>query len=306
MNRKIIILKFLLLIVAVGYSQQDVQFTQYMYNMSSINPAYAGSHGTLSVSVMGRSQWSGLMGAPRTISASVNAPIRENMGLGMSIIADQIGPVKEENVYADYSYTIKTSDYGKLAFGLKAGVTFQHIDFFSLSLPEGDDPILDRDNLNEVYPNFGAGLFYYTENFYLGLSMPNFIETRHFQKTDGYISGASEKMHFYLSSGYVFDLKDDFRMRPSLMMRGTTGAPLSIEFSSNILYQDKFEVGVGWRVNESVSGVFNFVIAQDLRLGYAYDHVLANYGRYNSGSHEVFLLYDLVVRVKNSRSPRFF
>lgn len=294
------------MIVTVGYSQQDVQFTQYMYNMSSINPAYSGSHGTLSICVMGRSQWSGLMGAPRTISVSANAPIRENMGLGVTIIADQIGPVKEENVYADYSYTIKTSDIGKLAFGLKAGATFQHIDFYSISLPEGEDPIFDRENLNEVYPNFGAGMFYYTDNFYLGLSMPNFIETRHFEKSDGHISGASEKMHFYLSSGYVFDLKDDFRMRPSLMVRGTTGAPLSIDFTVNVLYHDKFELGFGWRVNESVSGILNFVIAKDLRLGYAYDHVLANYGRYNSGAHEVFLLYDLVVRVKNSRSPRFF
>lgn len=306
MNHKSYILKILLLLALTGYSQQEVQFTQYMYNMSYINPAYAGTHGTVSATLFGRSQWTGLDGAPSSISASVNAPITRSMGLGLTILADRIGPVSEEHVYADYSYTIKTSDMGRLAFGVKAGATFQNVDFLSLSFAEADDPLIDRDNLNRTYPNVGAGLFYYDDRFYVGFSMPNFIESRHFEKSDGYISGASEKMHFYITSGHVFDLNPEFKIRPSVMLRGTTGAPLSIDLNTNILWDEKFEFGVGWRVNESISAIMNFVINKNLRLGYAYDHTLSNYGQYNSGSHEVFFLYNLVVKIRNTRSPRFF
>lgn len=306
MKIRFFILNILLFTTVLGFSQQEVQFTQYMYNLSYINPAYTGSHGTLSATVFARSQWTGIDGAPQTISASINSPINETMGLGLTILADRIGPVKEEHVYADYSYTIKTSYKGRLAFGLKAGATFQNIDFLSLSHPEGDDPLVNRDNLNKVYPNFGGGLFYYDDKFYIGLSMPNFIESRHFEKTDGYVSGASENMHFYLTTGHVFDLNEEFKVRPSIMVRGTTGAPLSIDFTANMLWNEKFELGIGYRMNESISGIMNFVINGNLRLGYSYDHTLSNYGQYNSGSHEVFFLYDLRLIVRNQGSPRFF
>jgi type IX secretion system PorP/SprF family membrane protein len=306
MKIKILILSIIVFTSTIGYSQQEARFTQYMYNLSYINPAYAGSHGNLSASVFARSQWTGLDGAPQTISASINSPINKTMGLGLTILSDRIGPVKEEHLYADYSYTIKTSDIGRLAFGLKVGATFQNIDFLSLSYPEEDDPLVDRDILNEVYPNFGAGLFYYDDKFYIGLSMPNFIESRHFEKTDGYVSGASENMHFYLTSGHVFDINTAFKVRPSIMLRGTSGAPISIDFTANMLWNEKFELGVGWRLNESVSAIMNFVINRNLRLGYSYDHTLLNYGRYNSGSHEVFFLYDLRLLVRKQKSPRFF
>ncbi|MDT0553973.1 PorP/SprF family type IX secretion system membrane protein [Urechidicola vernalis] len=306
MNKKILILSVFVLLSLIGYSQQDVQFTQYMYNMSVINPAYTGSRTSLSMSMMGRTQWNGLDGAPRTISVAASGPIADRMGLGVTLLSDIIGPVKEESIYADYTYTINTSETGKLAFGAKLGATFQKIDFLSLSLDLEGDPLIDRDNLNQTYPNFGAGLFYYTEKFYAGFSMPNIIKSRHFEKENGFVSEASEEMHFFFNSGYVFDVSQDIKVRPSVMMKGTANTPISIDVAGNLLFYEIFELGVAWRVDSSVSGLFNFVLGKNMRLGYAYDHTLSNFSAYNSGSHEVFFLYGLEFRKNTTNSQRFF
>lgn len=302
---KLIILGVFALNISLMYSQQDPQYTQYMYNMHVLNPAYAGSQGTLSIGLLGRTQWEGIDGAPRTITATINAPIGKNVGMGFSVIADEIGPVKEQNLYADFSYTIETSDEGRLAFGIKGGFTFQTIDFLRLSTNQQDDPLF-AENLNETYPNFGAGAFYYTDEFYIGLSMPNMLETRHFEKKKGIISKASENMHYFLTSGYVFDLSYDVKLKPSVMLKAVSGAPLSVDVSANALIYDALELGLSWRVDDSVSGMINFLIADNLRLGYAYDYTLTNLGDFNNGSHEVFLLYDLDLSRRDLRSPRFF
>ena len=299
------VLGFLILVTNKLVAQQDPQYTQYMYNMHVVNPAYAGSQGTLSIGLLGRTQWEGLDGAPRTITAAINAPIGRNVGFGFSVIADEIGPVKEQNLFADFSYTIQTSDEGRLAFGLKGGFTFQNIDFFRLSTEQQDDPLF-AEKLNETYPNFGAGAFYYTDDFYVGLSMPNMIESRHFEKKSGIISKASEKMHFFLTSGYVFDISYDLKLKPSVMLKAVSGAPLSVDLSANALIYDALELGLSWRVDDSVSGMINFLISEHLRLGYAYDYTLTNLGDFNNGTHEVFLLYDVDLSRRDLKSPRFF
>ncbi|MDP3314335.1 type IX secretion system membrane protein PorP/SprF [Lutibacter sp.] len=302
--------KLLFLLVAfitasLSYSQQDPQYTQYMYNMNVLNPAYAGSQGTLSIGLLGRTQWVGIDGAPSTMTAVIHAPVGRNVGLGFSAIADKIGPVKEQNIYADFSYTIETSDEGRLAFGVKGGFTSQNIDFFKLSTNQANDPLIS-DNLNEIYPNFGAGTFYYTDKFYVGLSMPNMLETRHFKRGNGIISSASEKMHYFLTSGYVFDISDDLKLKPSTMLKAVSGAPLSIDLSANALFYNFFELGLAWRVDDSISGMMNFLVSPNLRVGYAYDYTLSNLGDYNTGSHEVFMLYDIDLSKRNLKSPRFF
>ncbi len=304
-NSKLLILILIVFASATVYGQQDPQYTQYMYNMNVMNPAYAGSQGTLSIGVLGRTQWVGLPGAPRTITANIHAPVGEKLGLGFSAIADEIGPVKEQNAYADFSYTIETSEEGRLALGIKAGFTFQDINFLSLSIDQQGDELF-ANNLNEVYPNIGAGAFYYKEDFYVGLSMPNILRTRHFEKSNGFVSTASEEMHVFLTSGYVFDLSYDLKLKPSVMLKAVTGAPLSIDLSVNALLFDKFELGLSWRVDDSVSGMVNFLAARNFRIGYAYDHTLTNLGDFNSGSHELFLLYDLDLSRGDIKSPRFF
>jgi type IX secretion system PorP/SprF family membrane protein len=307
MIKKIVILSiFFYVCMNDLYSQQDPQYTHYMYNMNVINPAYAGSRGTLSISALYRTQWVGLDGSPETATIAVHAPVGKNLAVGLSAISDQIGPVKEQNIYADFSYTLRTSEEGRLAFGLKGGVTLQDIGLVSLILPQDPNDPLFSDNVNEVYPNFGAGLYYYTEKFYAGLSAPNLIETVHFEKESGIISKASEKMHYFFTTGYVFDLSESLKFKPSAMAKAVSGSPLSIDVSANFLINERLELGANYRFGDSVSGLINFGITPDFRLGYSYDYTTTNLGNFNSGTHEIFLLWDIDFSKKNLKSPRFF
>ena len=296
---QIVISMFTLLSVSTIFGQQDAQYTQYMYNMVVINPAYAGSKGVPAIGLLGRTQWVGVEGAPRTATLSFNSPIGKATGLGLSIIHDEIGPVKENNIYADFSYTIFTGEEGRLAFGLKAGVTLLDIGFLDTVDP---DPL--NEPVNQASPNFGAGIYYYTNKFYAGLSVPNFLETRHLESGNGYVSTASEKMHYFLTAGYVFDLADNLLLKPSTMLKATSGAPLSVDLSLNLLVNQMFEVGLSYRFDDSISGMVGFQVNNDFRIGYAYDYTTSNFGDYNSGSHEVILLFEFNRR--NIKSPRFF
>ncbi len=281
------------------FGQQDAQYTQYMYNMVVINPAYAGSKGVPTIGLLGRTQWVGVEGAPRTATLSYNSPIGKATGIGFSVIYDEIGPVKESNVYADFSYTIFTSDEGRLAFGLKAGVSFLDIGYLSTVDP---DPL--NEPVNQVSPNFGAGVFYYTNNFYAGFSIPNFLETRHLESGNGAVSTASEKKHYFFMTGYVFELTNDLFLKPSTMFKAISGAPLSVDLSLNLFVNQMFEVGMSYRLNDSISGMMAFQVNDDFKIGYAYDYTTTNFGDYNSGSHEILMLFEFNRR--NIRSPRCF
>lgn len=301
---KLILMLIIVFISIDSFSQQDPEYTQYMYNMNVLNPAYAGSKGTLSLGLLGRVQWVNIDGAPKTLTLSAHAPIDKNVGLGISIIADKIGPVKEQNVYADFSYTIKTSEEGKLAFGLKGGFTFHNLDALSLTTIDPDDPS-SLDLINKTFPNFGAGAFYYTDNYYVGLSLPNILESKHFEKDNG-VYKASEKAHYFLTGGYVFKLSENVKFKPSTMAKIAAGTPLSIDLSANFLINERVELGVSYRLDDSISGLVNFSVTNDFKIGYAYDYTTSNLGDFNSGSHEVFLLWDLDLSRDNVVSPRFF
>ncbi len=296
----------LLLTASTMYGQQDAQYTQYMYNMNVLNPAYAGSQNTLSIGLLGRSQWVGIDGAPKTFTFDIHAPIKRNVGLGFSVIADQIGPVKEQNVFADFSYTIQTSENANLALGIKGGFTFLDAKLSQLDLGDNiPDDLFTNNDLNRTSPNFGVGAYYYTERFYVGVSMPNMLKTLHFEKKGGVVSRAIEDVHYFITSGIVFNASDNLKLKPSVMFKAVKGAPLSVDLSGNALINNKFELGLSWRLDDSVSGMFNVLISPTTRIGYAYDYTLSNIGDFNSGSHEVFLLFN----ISNSRaglSPRFF
>jgi type IX secretion system PorP/SprF family membrane protein len=284
------------------FAQQDPHYTQYMYNMNLLNPAYAGSNESLSLGFLGRTQWVGLDGAPKTATLTAHSPIGKNVGLGLSIMVDEIGPVKETNLYADVSYTLQTSDIGKLAFGMKGGLTVQNLGLATLATVAPD--VNFTDNLNRTYPNIGIGLYYYTDKFYAGASIPNMIESKHFERQGGIISKASEKMHYFITSGYVLKLSETVKFKPSFLTKIVTGAPASLDLSSNFLFNNKLELGVSYRINDSFSGLVNFAVNNNLRIGYAYDYTTSNLGDYNSGTHEVVLLYDF--KLFKYKSPRFF
>lgn len=281
------------------YSQQDAQYTQYMYNMNVINPAYAGSTGSLSIGLLGRTQWMGVSGAPETLTLSMHSPLGNRTGIGFSVIHDEIGPVKENTIYGDFSYTINVSEQARLAFGIKSGVTLLDVDLLSTVDP---DPL--NEPIHQVYPNFGAGLYFYTNNFYFGFSVPNFLKTRHLENDAGIVSTASEEMHYYLTSGYVFDIGANLKLKPSMLIKAATGSPMSVDLSANALIVDRLEFGLSYRIDDSVSAIVGFIVNPKVKIGYAYDHTVSSFGEFNYGSHEILLLFNL--KKESTRKARFF
>lgn len=285
-------------------AQQDAQFTQYMYNTISVNPAYAGSRGVLSVFGLYRTQWIGLDGAPETSTFSINTPLNSSkLGLGVSLVNDKIGPTNENTLSADLSYSIPTSETFKLSFGIKATANIFNLDFNKLSYEDQDDPQF-HDLHNKFTPNIGAGVYWHSDRAYLGLSVPNFIETNRYDDNDTAIF--KDKINYYLIAGYVFDLNYDIRFKPALLTKMVQGAPLQVDVSGNFMFYDKFTVGLAYRWSASVSAMAGFQVSDGLYIGYGYDHETTNLRKYNSGSHEIFLRFEFFNKYNKMISPRFF
>jgi len=295
---------FVLMFTAiVSFAQQDAQFTQYMYNTININPAYAGSRGALSIFALHRTQWVGLDGAPVTNALSLNTPLNSsNLGLGISFINDRIGPTNENTISADFSYTVPTSETFKLSFGIKATANLFDLDVNQLN-PVDDDPTL-RDYNNKFSPNIGAGLYLHSDKAYVGLSVPNFIETNRFD--DNEVAIFKEKINYYLIAGYVFDFNNSIKFKPAVLTKMVEGAPLQVDVSANFMFNEKFVVGVAYRWSAAVSAMVGFQVSQGMYIGYGYDHETTALNNYNSGSHEIFLRYELFNNNGKIITPRFF
>jgi type IX secretion system PorP/SprF family membrane protein len=288
-------------------AQQDPNYTQYMYNMSVINPAYAGSKESLSGGLLYRAQWVGIEDAPSTGTFFIHSPVGKNVGLGLSVISDKIGPVEENNFYADFSYTLNMGGEHRLAFGLKAGATMHKVDFNNIypTLPDQDpnDPF-SSGNPNATFLNVGAGVFYYTQKYYVAFSVPNMLKAKYLDfKGSKY---GTEEMHYFLTGGYVFDINPNLKFKPFAMLKSSLNAPTSFDVSTNFLMYDKLELGLTYRLEDSFGAMVNFAITPNLKIGYAYDHVISDINTVAPASHEVILLFDLNFPKKVSQSPRYF
>ncbi|WP_202702115.1 type IX secretion system membrane protein PorP/SprF [Flavobacterium sp. UGB4466] len=300
---KKIIVMFLFFTVVCS-AQQDAQYTQYMYNTMAINPAYAGSRGALSIFGLYRTQWVGLDGAPETSTFAINTPLNNsNLGLGVSLVNDKIGPTNENTLSADLSYSVPTSETFKLSFGIKATANLFNLDINKLNPENQGDPQFQNLN-NRITPNIGAGVYWHSDKAYLGLSIPNFIETNRFNDDDTAIF--KDKINYYLMAGYVFDLDYYIKFKPALLTKMVQGAPLQVDVSGNFMFNDKFVIGLAYRWSASVSAMAGFQITDGLYVGYGYDHETTNLRRYNSGSHEVFLRFEFLNNYNRITSPRFF
>jgi type IX secretion system PorP/SprF family membrane protein len=305
MRAKILYLGILLL-GFVSYSQQDSQYTQYMYNTIEVNPAYAGSRGVLSVFGLYRTQWVGLDGAPKTANVSVNTPIaNSNLGLGVSFVNDAIGPTVENTISADVSYSIPTSEKFKLSFGVKGTANLFNIDKDKLNPQTKEDLVYQNLSANNFFsPNVGAGVYFHSSKTYVGLSVPNVLETKRYN--DNAETFYKERMNAYLIAGHVFDFTDNLKFKPAVMTKMVQGAPLQLDVSANFMFYEKLVLGLAWRWDAAVSAMAGFQVNKGLYIGYGYDRETTKLVNYNSGSHEIFLRYELFKKPERIVSPRFF
>ncbi|WP_299129315.1 type IX secretion system membrane protein PorP/SprF [uncultured Winogradskyella sp.] len=284
-------------------AQQDPQFTHYMYNTLSVNPAYAGQRETLSVVGLHRSQWVGLEGAPQTQTLGIHSPLRnERIGLGLNIVSDALGPARETWVDANFSYTIPLNANDlKLSFGVRGGVHNLNTDF-GLGLPQNisDNAFAD---ISLWSPTIGGGLYMHTRKWYLGLSVPNFLQTQHYD--DFQTSLATERIHFYAIGGYVFNLNETLELKPAFLVKAVSGAPLVADVSANVWYKKNLTAGLAYRWDDSVSALVGFQVTPGMFIGYGYDLTTTGLNNYNSGSHELTLRFE-VKRMGRILSPRFF
>ncbi|MBC2839148.1 type IX secretion system membrane protein PorP/SprF [Robiginitalea sp. SC105] len=307
-------LLLLALAATLGHAQQDAQYTQYMYNTMTVNPAYAGSRGQLSVAALYRSQWVGLEGAPKTFTLNMHSPIRNSrLGYGISVVNDNIGDGVVQETYVDgvISYTIDVSRDAKLSFGLKVGGNLLSLDFTGLARYQ--EETVDADNIdNRFTPNFGLGIYYHTDRFYAGVSAPNLLQSEHFDNSDQ--QGESDqflsvdRVNFYMITGYVFDLNPNMKFKPALLTKVVSGAPLQLDLSGTFLFNEKFSFGAAYRWDAAVSGLIGFQLNEQLMIGLAYDRETTELGgtQFNDGSFELFVRWELIRSFQRMISPRFF
>ncbi|WP_228239077.1 type IX secretion system membrane protein PorP/SprF [Allomuricauda sp. M10] len=312
-------MRFLITLMFIGvismglYAQQDAQYTQYMYNTLSVNPAYAGSRGQLSFAGLYRSQWVGLDGAPETFTINLHSPIRNSrLGYGISVVNDNIGDGVVQQTYLDaaISYTLEFARDAKLSFGLKAGGDMISLDFNGLR--NFDQEVVNQNNIdNKFTPNFGLGVYYHTDKFYAGLSAPNILETEYFDNdnSDNSVNFLSaQRINFYFITGYVFDMGPDLKFKPALLTKAVGGAPLQVDVSASFLFADKFSFGAAYRWDAALSGLIGFQLTEQLMVGLAYDRETTELGgtQFNDGSFEIFLRVELLKSFQRTVSPRFF
>lgn len=299
------IIILLLLVTVSGFAQQDSQYTHYMYNTININPAYAGSRGVTSIFGLHRTQWVGLDGAPTTNAFSINTPLQNSrLGLGVSFVNDKIGASDQNNIAVDLSYTIPTSEKYDLSFGIKASADLLNVDYTRLDRYDMSVPTFQNNIDNKFSPNIGAGVYYHSDKLYLGLSVPNFLTVRHFD--DNGSTTVQDRLHYYLMGGYVFDVSPTVKLKPSVLTKMVSGAPLQVDLSTNVLLQDKFSLGLSYRWSAAVTAMAGIQVTDGLLVGYSYDFDTTSLENYNSGSHEIFLRFELFNIQKRIITPRFF
>lgn len=286
-------------------AQQLPQFTQYMYNTISINPAYAGSREALSVVGLHRSQWVGFQGGPITQTLSIHTPLRnDKIGLGLSFIQDELGSENFTYLYGDFSYSIPTGRTGKFSFGLKGGFTQYSLDSDFRESESLDPTIFGIEN--RWSPNMGLGLYWSNNKLYAGLSAPRILNTNN-NVNDGF--EAIDRISYYFTTGYVFDLSKSIKFKPAGLIKATNGAPLSFDLTGNFLFKEKLWLGGSYRINEqaaTIGGLADFQISRQLRIGYAYEKPISDITSYTTGSHEILLMYEFKFLNSKLKSPRYF
>lgn len=286
-------------------AQQDEQMSLYMYNPLYFNPAYAGSRGTLSAVGLARLQWTSFEGAPKSQWVSVHSPLLfKSLGIGGHMVNDQIGARKRTAAYLDFSAGIKLNNQNsRLAAGMSVGFDALSYDFSNAQVNDPADPYFGQ-QFSTTKPNVGAGLYYYNDRYFVGLSSPRILEIR--GDNVSAIIETLNKRHFFLSAGYVFDLNSVLKLKPATLMKYTPNAPVSIDLNVNLLMYDRVWAGLMYRFHESIGVNTVIKIKEALSVGYVYDFPINGLQTFQGGSHEFLLQFDLTKKNTVFTSPRYF
>ena len=277
-----------LLLTSILYAQQDPSFTLYQYNMNVINPAYAGINNFNEVNINFRSQWVNLEGSPETQCMSLGIPVTDKIGVGLSIVNDNVFVLNETDLYIDFSYKIPVSTNTNLYMGLKAGGSFINIDLNSLGIM--NDPVF-TENVSRFNPNIGIGFLLKGNRFYINLATPSLLKSKRYEKDGIIVTNATDKLHAYLGAGYTLALDDNIDLIPSAMYRFVNGAPVSLDLTATIDLINVIEFGISYRLDESISGLGLLKLADWVQFGYAYESTTTDVKNYSRGSHEALLRF---------------
>jgi type IX secretion system PorP/SprF family membrane protein len=302
MTKKLFVAFGFVLIMHVSWAQQDAMYSQYMFNYLSINPGYAGSRDVLSVTGLYRNQWVNVDGAPTTITVTADAPIaRERMGIGLSVFSDKIGREANTGVYGTYAYRLRLSQKGVVGFGANVGFTQYSANLAGAVANQAEG----FGNITEFNPNFGFGIYYSTDKFYLSASLPHLLDSK-LGTLQGSKTSSLARKHFFIGAGYVFTINPSVKLKPSLLIKAVEGAPVQADINANVWLIDRIGLGLLYRTGDAFAGLFEFQVTPAFRFGYAYDLTTTRIGAYTAGTHELMLRYEFATNKKKIITPRYF
>jgi len=296
-----------ILVSAASMAQQQPMYSQYMFNMLNINPAYAGSRGVMTATALYRNQWVGIPGAPRTSSFSFDMPLNEKkIGIGFQLYDDRLGIERTTGINAFYAFRFQISGSGTLSLGLQAGLLNYQANYTEVSTFQPNDPSFAA-NVSGLLPSAAAGVYYNSDKFYIGFSTPALLKTQiSYNNAAQIASVTSQDLHLYLASGFVMNLNQDLALKPSVLLKAVSGAPLEVDVNANLWIQNKLSIGASYRTGDAVVGMVELQLNQQLRFGYAYDKTFSDLGTLNTGTHELMLRMEFGSSGGKVSSPRYF
>lgn len=308
MKKIYIIASIFLLSIAKLNAQTESMYSQYMFNMLSVNPAYAGNREATNLNFFQRRQWAGIQGAPQTTSVSIDGSYSANkIGWGFQMYDDRLGVEKASGAKMILSTHLQVSQRGTLSAGLNIGLMNYRVDLLSVQgRYTPSDPAFYA-NLNKWLPDVGLGIFYNTNNFYAGISIPNVLRSKvaAFDVMNSGIQKANST-HLYFTTGFVVNVNDDVKVKPSTMLKAVSGAPLQADFNTNVWLKDVIGIGASYRTGDAVIGILELQANESLKVGYAYDVTISPLKYYNNGTHEILLRYEFSNNKSKIKSTRYF
>jgi type IX secretion system PorP/SprF family membrane protein len=297
---------FAVVVSSAMYAQQDPQYSMYMFNGLAINPAYAGSLGHLSANGLYRTQWMGIDGAPTTLTANVHGTLKNDaMGLGLQMVNDRIGVMSRTMISGIGAYQLKMPTF-RISFGLQANYNQYVIGLNEVqSTSDGSVDVAFGSPVNTNTFNFGTGVFAFAEKWFVGAAMPQLLRRELTTFRNGVDEQSVEEMHVFVHGGYIYSLNPMIDLKPSLLIRYSSGAPLNGDINLNAYYQKRYGIGLGYRHGQSLVAMAEVQVHPLFKVAYAYDRAVGTLGTFAGSTHELLLRFDLVQK-GNSISPRLY